>query len=156
MKVGAWRTFGSVLVCGAMLAFAAAGAEVTRVDLTVYETLPTVSQGRIVDGSLDGCPSPVIRTVHSGASQPHGAQVFNGSKKFDCGAGNTLTVSFRVTVSDCDRANGGVWQVVRGTGIFAKAQGGGKLTGTYMLGNRHGNFCEADGLLDHYTGQISR
>ena len=73
-----------------------------------------------------------------------------------CGAGNTLTVSFRVTVSDCDRANGGVWQVVRGTGIFAKAQGGGKLTGTYMLGNRHGNFCEADGLLDHYTGQISR
>ena len=156
MKVWVSAKFVSVLVCGAMLSLSAVGAEVQQVDFTVRETLPKVTQGKIVKGGLDGCPSPVIRTINGGASQSHGAQVFNGSKKFDCGAGNTLTLAFRVNVSDCDPTNSGVWQVTRGTGIFAGAQGSGKLVGSYMLGNRRGNFCETDGLLDRYTGELRR
>lgn len=154
MTVGVWTRFAAALACGAMLSLSAAADEIRRVDFTVHETLPTVTQGKIVKGGLDGCPSPVIRTTYGGGSQSHGAQVFNGSKKVDCGDGNTLTLAFRVSVSDCDRSNSGVWQVIRGTGIFAKAKGGGKLVGTYMLGKRRGDFCKADGLLDRYTGQL--
>jgi hypothetical protein len=148
--------FAGALACGAAISLSVVAEEAKRVDFTVRETLPTVTQGKIVKGALDGCPSPVIRTTHGGSSQSHGAQVFNGSKKVDCGAGNTLTLAFRVSVSDCDGTNSGVWEVKRGTGIFAKAKGGGKLVGTYTLGNGRGSFCEADGLLDHYTGRLAR
>ena len=79
MKVWVSAKFVSVLVCGAMLSLSAVGAEVQQVDFTVRETLPKVTQGKIVKGGLDGCPSPVIRTINGGASQSHGAQVFNGS-----------------------------------------------------------------------------
>lgn len=156
MKLEVWPKFVVALAFGTMLSLPSAAEEAKRVDFTVQETLPQVTQGSIVKGGLDGCPSPVIRTTMAGSSQSHGAQVFNGSKKFDCGAGNTLTLAFRVSVSGCDSTSSGVWQVTRRTGSFAKAKGSGKLAGTYMLGKQRGTFCKADGLLDHYTGRLSR
>ena len=67
---------------------------------------------------------------------------------------DTLTLAFRVQTSGCARTDSGVWQVTRGTGLFASAKGAGTLVGTYTLGNGPGSFCKSDGLNDHYTGRL--
>ena len=126
---------------------AAVGAK--PVNFTVHETLPTLGVGRIVRGQLADCPNPAVHTTSSGGSGHGGQMVFNGSKRFDCGGGNSLTLAFRVTTGKCQKTDAGVWKVVRGRGVFASAKGSGRLVGTYMLGNKPGTQCNADGLDDH-------
>jgi hypothetical protein len=133
---------------------AAAGAK--PVNFTVHETLPTLGVGRIVRGQLTDCPNPAVHTTSSGGSGHGGQMVFKGSKRFDCGGGNSLTLAFRVTTGKCQKTDAGVWKVVRGRGVFASAKGSGRLVGTYMLGNKPGTQCNADGLDDHYTGMLER
>ena len=79
---------------------------------------------------------------------------FSGTKVFDCGAGNSFTLKYRATTSDCRSTDSGNWKLIGGTGIFADAKGHGRLVGTHTLGDGTGTFCDNDGIDDHYTGKI--
>jgi hypothetical protein len=150
-----WGRFVVVLASAAMLAMPelSMAANARSVAFTVHETIP-ITQGRIVRGHIEGCASPVVRTIRAGSSARGEVTTFSGSKRFDCGSGNTITLAFKVSVSGCDRANTGSWKIARGTGLFAGAQGQGKLQGTYTLGRRPGTFCSNDGVDDRYTGEF--
>ena len=151
---GAWRRV-LLAAAGGLFALAqpAVAAQPVPVDFTVHETLPTLTQGSIVRGHLEHCAAARVTTIRAGASQP-GVSIFNGSKKIDCGSGTTLTLAFRVQTSGCARTDSGVWQVTRGTGLFAGAKGAGTLVGTYTRGIGPGSFCKSDGLNDRYTGRL--
>lgn len=129
-------------------------AQPTPVDVTVHETIPTLTQGKIVRGHLDACTQVTVKTIRAGSSERGGVTTFNGSKKFDCGGGNTLTLAFSAKTSGCEETDNGSWQVVRGTGRFASARGQGRLVGSYTLGTGPGTFCKFDGIDDHYTGAL--
>jgi len=150
-----WRDTLLPLATAAMLAFAqhAAAAELQSVDFTVHETIP-LTVGKIVRGHLPGCPHPTVRTIRAGSSQSGTDTTFNGSKKFYCGPGDSLTISFRVKTSSCQSNDAGEWKVTRGTGAFAAAQGQGRLVGTYTLASGPGTFCSNDGVDDRYTGTL--
>lgn len=144
-----WAVLGLVAVAAPTLTFA---ADVHRLDIVVHETIPA-THGVIVRGRIEGCPSASVRTIRAGSSQRIETS-FNGSKKFNCGSGNTLTLAFRVTVSGCSANNKGVWKVTRGTGIFFHAEGEGTLKGSYTSRGGPGTSCNADGIDDHYTGTL--
>lgn len=155
VNTGFAPAFPLAAAIAAALAFAqpAAAAQVP-VDFTVHETLPALSLGRIVRGSLEHCAGATVKTTRAGGSEGGGVSTFNGSKKIDCGAGNTLTLAFKVQVAGCQKTNSGSWQVIRGTGVFASTRGQGRLVGTYTYRNGPGTFCKADGIDDRYTGKL--
>jgi hypothetical protein len=150
---GLWRAL-TAAVCGAMVLSAQPSAAAQMlVDFTVHETNPN-TQGEIIQGQLEGCPEPTVWTLNPGSSQSGPIMSFNGSKKIDCGDGNSLTIAFKVRTSECRPTAEGAWKVASGTGLFASAEGQGKLVGTYTLGNGSGTFCNKDGINDHYTGKL--
>jgi hypothetical protein len=151
------RLWRSLLVaaagCGAMvLSGQPTVAAQVSVDFTVREILGT--QGKIIQGNLEGCAGATVWTVNPGKSQNGPITTFNGSKKIDCGGGNTLTLIFRAKTSECLPTDEGAWKVASGTGLFASAEGQGKLVGTYFLGDGPGTFCNMDGIDDRYTGKL--
>lgn len=147
--------FGLTLLgmIGAATLPAAKAAEIHALDVTVHETLPP-SGGKVVRGRFDGCAAVVVRTIRSGGSTWGDVKTYNGTKKVDCGSGNSLSISFKVTVAGCSTTSSGSWQVRRGTGRFASAEGGGKLVGTYTYQNGPGTWCQADGINDRYVGEL--
>jgi hypothetical protein len=122
------------------------------VDFTVHEIPGT--QGKIIQGNLEGCAGGTVSTLNPGMTQNGPNATFNGTKLIDCGAGNTLTLIFRAKTSECLPTDEGAWKVASGTGLFASAEGQGKLVGTYFLGNGPGTYCNKDGIDDHYTGKL--
>lgn len=130
-----------------------AAQQASSVDLTVHETFSR-TRGEVVRGHFDGCERVSIRTLQSGKSQRGGVATFTGSKRIDCGSGDTITLAFKVKTSECSKTNTGTWQVTRGTGQFESARGQGKLVGTYTYGDETGTFCHADGVNDRYTGEL--
>lgn len=151
------RSLLLALASGALLALSqpAAATQVLPVDFAVHETLPSTTHGTLVgERPPEGCERAIVTTIRAGRSQRGDVVTFSGSKKLDCGSGDTLTIAFKVSVSGCGASNAGTWQVTRGTGRFASAQGQGKLVGTYTLGTGLGTSCNADGVNDRYTGQL--
>ncbi len=126
------------------------------VDFTVHETLPLASPGDLLISNIPNCPaalgsvisSPV--TVTTTGPRTH----FSGTKVFDCGNGNSFTLEYRASTSECRSTDRGKWKLIDGSGIFAGAKGHGRIVGTYTLGDGTGTFCDNDGIDDHYTGRI--
>ncbi len=147
------RRLGAIAALGTALALVPAvpteAATTTWVDVTVEETLAVTTGTVIADTGL-GCAGGTVTTGPVTERTRGEVTRFSGTKEFDCGGGDTLSISFRVRVRGCaDRAVGG-WRVTGGTGSFEDARGGGFLVGTYTGGDA----CTATGIDDRYRGVI--
>ena len=82
---------------------------------------------------------------------PPGTDVFSGHKRINCADG-TLVVAYVATSDKKLPGAHGSWSVVAGTGAYAGANGGGRLTGD-------DNGCDPMGtdgcVLDLYTGSLA-
>lgn len=153
------RAFVAAAVALGTLATAtpAAAAPPIAVDFTVSESLPVGTPGDLIISDVPGCaaPAPASVTTLTAARTDSGPVVrFTGTKVFDCGGGNTFTLSFRAATSACEPTDSGTWKLINGTGSFEGAKGHGKLVGTYTLGGGPGTLCTNDGIDDRYTGRI--
>lgn len=146
-RLGALAALGTAL---ALVPVAPTEAATTSfIDVTVAETLAVTSGTVIADSGL-GCSGGTVTTTSNPPVERGNVTRFSGTKQFDCGSGDTLSISFRVRARGCaDRAFGG-WRVIGGTGSFEDARGGGVLVGTYTGGNA----CTATGIDDRYRGVI--
>lgn len=134
----------------------ATAAPPTAVDFTVDESLPLGTPGDLISSDVPGCAAGAATVATPTATRTDSGPIaqFQGTKIFDCGGGNTFTLTFRVASSECSETDSGTWKLVGGTGVFAGAKGHGSLVGTYTLGAGIGTFCDNDGILDHYTGKL--
>lgn len=144
---------GAVMATMFLSPLAVAG-EVYNLDFVVHETLPRVTIAKMIRGGMKNCEAASVHSTTAGGSQRGDVFTFKGSKKIDCGSGNTLTLAYKVTTSPCKATDSGIWEVVRGTGIFAAAKGQGDIVGRYTFEGGKGTFCKNDGVDDHYTGKI--
>lgn len=147
---------GAAAVCASLVATptpAEAAATVTRVDVTVAESLAVTTGTVISDGGLDGlgCFDADVETSDLTVIERRDRTTFVGTKSIQCDEG-TLTLAFRASVRGCSTTDRGVWRVTGGTGDFADARGGGRLVGTYTGGA--GTSCDNTGIDDNYTGII--
>lgn len=141
----------TALLAGALMVAAtpAGAAPPTAVDFTIEESL-TVTTGTLYAGVIEGCDTPIVTTENFRAGGGGVVRTFAGDKVFDCGGGDSFTLSFSARVRDCSATDRGSWRVVAGTGAFAGLRGNGSLVGTYVGGDS----CGPTGILDNYTGRF--
>lgn len=142
----------AVLAATLMVAAAPVGAAPpTAVDFTISETLDPLTVGVLSAGSISAdCLAPSVTTTNFRGGGGGSVQTFAGDKVFDCGDGNSFTLSFSARAIGCAATDSGSWRVVSGTGAFAGLRGNGSLVGTYVGGDA----CGSTGILDNYTGRF--
>lgn len=145
------RSLAMMAAAGAALALVptspAEAAPPARIDVTVSETLP-VTTGSVLGSGF--CAGGTVSTGPVSVTTRRDVTRFSGEKVFDCGSGDTVTISFRARVRGCADSNRGSWRVVDGTGEFEDARGRGRLVGTYVGGDA----CTASGVDDRYRGFV--
>jgi hypothetical protein len=98
-------------------------------------------------GVFAGCTTVTDQGVDE--TSRHGTIIFGGVKLVSCQWG-TLLLAY--TVDKKPPGTQGSWRVVGGSDTYARAHGGGQLTGNYTLCNPMGT---AGCVLDSYIGLIS-
>jgi len=146
---------GALVVGTASVGSTASAAPPTAVDFTVSETLPLAAPGVMIASDVPGCPNATVATSPTSATTSGPVTRFTGTKDFDCGGGNSFTLTYRASVRGCATTDSGRWKITGGTGVFAGAKGSGALVGTYWTtGGGPGDACVNDGIDDRYTGKI--
>lgn len=149
--------FAAVAVIATAFVFSQAGpasAASPLVDFTVEETLPVGTPGSLVASDIPGCSSATVATTNATGSTKGPVTTFTADKSFDCGGGDTFTLSLVARVIGCAATDSGSWHITGGTGAFEGAHGGGRLVGTYTLGGAPSDSCSTDGINDNYIGVI--
>ncbi len=143
------------LVCGVVsVAAPAAAAAPVFVDFTVREMLPVGTPGVLIASNVPGCASATVATVDASRTDRGRTTTFRGTKVFDCGGGDTFSLTFRAIVRGCSPIDVGTWRVTDGAGSFSGVKGGGLLVGSYRNAGGPGTACVNDGIDDRYTGLI--
>jgi hypothetical protein len=108
--------------------------------------MDSVGNGTLINSGVPGCPTANVSTSDLAFFFRGGVGYFTGKHTFDCGGGNTVTVSFIAHRTSSSAANVGTWKLVDGTGSFVGVGGGGTLSGSGTPG--------ADTFVDYYTGTL--
>ena len=143
---GALRTsllVASVSALAALVASAALAASRTQVAFTVQMS---GFDGTLITSTIPNCATATIGTPEAEWFFHGKVGHFYGQHSFDCGDGNTFTLSYIAHSAGGAVTNTGTWKVVDGTGVFAGLAGNGTLSANGTPG--------ANTFLDIYTGTM--
>ena len=133
-----------VSALAALVATAAFAAPRTQVAFTVQ--MDNVGGGTLITSTIPNCATATVGTPEAGWFFHGKVGHFYGQHSFDCGSGNTFTVSYIAHNAGGAVTNTGTWKVVDGTGVFAGLAGNGTLSANGTPG--------ATTFLDIYTGTM--
>ena len=132
-----------VSALAALVATAALAASRTQVAFTVQMS---GFGGALITSTIPNCATATVGTPEAGWFFHGQVGHFYGQHSFDCGDGNTFTVSYIAHSAGGSVTNTGTWKVIGGTGMFARLAGNGTLSANGTPG--------ADTFLDIYTGTM--
>ena len=141
-----WFVSAAFVAAAALVSAAPAGAA-SSVKVAFMAQMDNFGNGTLIQSTVPGCPNATVNTSDVVFFSKRGVAYFTGKHGFDCGGGNTFTVSFIAHHTKTSPTNVGTWKVIGGTGSFAGASGGGTLSATGTPGT--------NSFVDYYTGTMN-
>jgi len=145
------KTFGALaaalVAAGAVTASVAPAGAASSEKVAFMAQMDIGGNGTLIQSRVPGCPTATVNSSDIVFFFKGNVGHFTGNHGFDCGGGNTFTLSFIAHHTGDSPTNVGTWKVIDGTGSFAGLAGGGTLSATGTAGT--------NSFVDYYTGTMT-
>src|SRR5215813_2379495 len=111
--------FAAIMACATPAGAASSGKVAFMAQMDIG------GNGTLIQSRVPGCPTATVNSSDIVFFFKGAVGYFTGNHGFDCGGGNTFTVSFIAHHTRDSATNVGTWKVIAGTGSFAGVGGGG-------------------------------